>query len=61
VQAHGKDGGGQVGGVVQDAVDALVALGFSRRDVERVVRQVGEQRGGVAESGELVREALRHF
>lgn len=61
VQAFGPQRSTHAGGMVQDALDALVALGFARRDVERVVRTVSEQSPGLKESGELVREALRHF
>lgn len=61
IQAFGPQRTPQTGGVVQDALDALIALGFPRRDVERVVRMVSEQLPAVKESGELVRESLRHF
>jgi Holliday junction DNA helicase RuvA len=48
-------------GVVHDAVEALIALGFPRRDVERIVRQVSEQLTAPFDSGAVVRESLRHF
>jgi Holliday junction resolvasome RuvABC DNA-binding subunit len=48
-------------GVIHDAVEALIALGFPRRDVERIVRQVSEQLTGSFDSGAVVRESLRHF
>jgi Holliday junction DNA helicase RuvA len=61
IQSYGPNLGPENGGIVQDAIDALVALGFAKRDVERVVRGVSQQLSSVKESGDLVREALRHF
>lgn len=44
----------------QDAISALEALGFSKRDAERAVTEVRNQGGAVAaESGSIVKEALR--
>lgn len=45
---------------VEDAIQALVALGFSRKDAERAVGQVDQSGAQVPlESGALVREALK--
>ena len=45
---------------ISDAVAALEALGFTRRDAERAVEQAAAAQGSTAvESGVLVREALR--
>lgn len=47
-------------GPVEDATQALVALGFSRKDAERAVNQVDLTGSQVPlESGALVREALK--
>lgn len=54
-QPSGQDG------IIHDAVEALIALGFLRRDVERVVRQVSKQLTTPFDSGAVVRESLRHF
>lgn len=43
---------------MHDAIAALVALGISRRDAERAVRQI-PQSEGASGTGEIVREALR--
>lgn len=48
-------------GTIHDAVEALIALGFARRDVERIVRQVSQQLTPPFDSGAVVRESLRHF
>jgi len=45
----------------EDAVQALVALGFARREAERAVQQAGQN--GLSEeldSGRIVKEALRY-
>lgn len=46
---------------VQDSIEALVALGFSRRDAEKAV-ELAQQAGlpGNAGSSDLVKEALRY-
>ncbi|MBX7137261.1 MAG: Holliday junction branch migration protein RuvA [Oligoflexia bacterium] len=44
-------------GAMQDAIDALEALGFSRTEAEIAVGQVAGQH---LEAGEIVREALRY-
>ena len=43
----------------QEAAEALIALGFSRRDAEKAIQQVDIGITGKSESGEIVREALR--
>jgi Holliday junction DNA helicase RuvA len=43
-----------------DAISALEVLGFGRRDAESAVNQALSGKGGFAEVGDLVREALRH-
>lgn len=44
----------------QDAISALEALGFSKRDAERAVAEVRNLGGSLAtESGSIVKEALR--
>ncbi len=42
-----------------DAIEALMALGFSRRDAERSVKSVEGRLQGSKDAGEIVREALR--
>lgn len=45
----------------QDAVEALVTLGFSRKDSEIAVQRAGSQAPAkAAESAELIKEALRY-
>ena len=44
---------------VQDAMAAMMALGFSRRDAERAVTAVQSSHGSAGTSGDIVREALK--
>lgn len=44
---------------MEDAAEALVALGFSRRDAEKALAQVDMTRIPSVDSGGIVREALR--
>lgn len=44
---------------MEDATEALVALGFSRRDAEKALAQVDITRIASVDSGGIVREALR--
>jgi Holliday junction DNA helicase RuvA len=54
----GQGGHGQV---FEDAMDALQALGFPRRDAERAVREIATRSPAMSDSGEVVKEALRYF
>lgn len=49
------------GGAWMDATEALVALGFSRAEAERAVREV-RQAGGTAmqDAGQIVKDALKY-
>ncbi len=49
---------GGVGGAADDAVRALVALGYSAADAERSVRGTVEENGASLGTGELVRRAI---
>lgn len=49
---------GRVTSIVDDAVAAMEALGFQRKDAERAVAQAS-QGGKISQSGQLVKEALR--
>jgi len=49
---------GRVGGVGEEAVSALVSLGYSNAAAEAAVRKALEDAGDGVESGELVRRAL---
>lgn len=53
---------GPEGASSQDALDALQALGFSRRDAERALEEVRKLHGVIAgySTGDLVREALQY-
>lgn len=44
---------------LQDAIAALVALGFSRRDAEKAIARVGDRVKDDMTAGEVVREALK--
>jgi holliday junction DNA helicase RuvA len=45
-------------GPIEDAIQALVALGFTRKDAEKAVAQVNQSKPPL-DSGQLVKEALR--
>lgn len=52
---------GNAAAPIDEAIEALVALGFARRDAERAVRSVAQSVVQGAEgTGAIVREALRH-
>ena len=56
-----REGTMEAAGALQDALAALVALGFPRRDAERAL---GGAQGSLRDSmsaGDIVREALRHI
>ena len=52
------DGPRPAGAGVEDAVRALVSLGYSAADAERAVRQVVDEQGAGAGAAELIRSAL---
>ena len=47
-------------GPVEEAVEALQALGFSRKDAEKAVQTAQARGAGALEPGQLVKEALRY-
>ena len=49
------------GTAIQEAEEALKALGFTRSDAERALAQIDSALIAAAPSGELVREALRYI
>jgi Holliday junction DNA helicase RuvA len=52
-----------ISAVFEDALLALVALGFSKKDSERVIASIQEDKEGVLlkDSGDIVREALKRL
>ena len=54
--AGGQSGGVQKTGPTNDAVSALIALGYKRADADKMVKAVANEEMG---SEELIREALR--
>ncbi len=48
----------EAGSIVEDAISAFIALGFSRKDAERAIGQAAET-SEYGDSGILVRDALR--
>ena len=49
------------GSVVDDAVSALVNLGYARMDAAMAVAKSFKQRGEAAQVGDLIRDALKEF
>lgn len=45
----------------EEALEALVALGFSRKDGERALGRVKQEGATAVDSGEIVKEALRYI
>lgn len=43
-----------------DATEALVALGFSRAEAERAVREVRQAGSGLQDAGQIVKDALKY-
>lgn len=52
--------GSHAGSHWEDSLQALQVLGFARKDAERALERVKENRATLKDSGEIVREALRY-
>ncbi len=47
--------------LIDDALSALLALGFNQKDAQSAIMSIGEQIKGLKDSGAIVKEALRYI